>query len=238
MSTILITGANRGLGLEFTRQYAADGWTVIACCRNTVGADELNALAADADNNIQVEQLDVNDFAAIDALGGKLAGVPIDILLNNAGVIGPIPIGENIERQHFGKMEYDVWSDVLRTNTFAPVKMAEVFLENVAASEQKKIVNISSSVGSISEMSVPALAYASSKTALNRAMTTIAGLVKERGVIVAMFCPGYVKTRMDAFGYAMVEIPESIAALKPLIAELTIEDTGSFTGHDGRAIGW
>ena len=238
MSTILITGANRGLGLEFTRQYAADGWTVIACCRNTVGADELNALAADADNNIQVEQLDVNDFSAIDALGGKLAGVPIDILLNNAGVIGPIPIGENIERQHFGKMEYDVWSDVMHTNTFAPVKMAEVFLENVAASEQKKIVNISSSVGSISEMSVPALDYASSKTALNRAMTIIAGLVKERGVIVAMFCPGYVKTRMDAYGYAMVEIPESIAALKPLIAELTIEDTGSFTGHDGRAIGW
>ena len=238
MSTILITGANRGLGLEFTRQYAADGWAVIACCRNTMGADELDALAADADNNIRVEQLDVNDFAAIDALGDKLAGVPIDILLNNAGVIGPIPIADHIERQHFGKMEYDVWSDVLRTNTFAPVKMAEVFLENVAASEQKKIVNISSSVGSISEMSVPALAYASSKTALNRAMTTIAGLIKERGVIVAMFCPGYVKTRMDAYGYAMVEIPESIAALKPMIAKLTIEDAGSFTGHDGRTIGW
>ena len=236
MSTILITGANRGLGLEFARQYAADGWKVIACCRNPEGADDLRDLAASSD--VLVEQLDVNDFAAIDELGEKYAGVPIDILLNNAGIIGPIPIADNIERQHFGKMEYDVWQDVLRTNTFAPVKMAEVFLENVAASEQKKIVNISSTTGSITEMAIPGLAYASSKTALNRVMTIIAGQLKERGIIVAMFCPGYVKTRMDAFGYAMVEISESISLLKPMIDSLTIEQAGTFTGHDGRTIGW
>ena len=214
MPTILITGANRGLGLEFSRQYAADYADVV------------------------IEKLDVVDHAAIEALGKKYAGVPIDVLLNNAGIIGPIPIAENIERQHFGSMEYDVWEDVLRVNTFAPVKMAEVFLENVAASEQKKIVTISSTVGSITEMAIPGLAYASSKTALNRVMTIIAGQVKERGIIIAMYCPGYVKTRMDAFGYAMVEIPDSIAALRPMIADLTIEQTGSYTGHDGRAIGW
>ncbi|HJP04279.1 MAG: short-chain dehydrogenase [Chromatiales bacterium] len=236
MPTILITGANRGLGLEFARQYSADGWKVIACCRTPADAHELNELAAGAD--ITVEQLDVNDFAAIDALGEKYKGVPIDVLLNNAGIIGPIPIAENAMRQHFSKMDYEVWEQVLRTNTFAPVKMAEVFLENVAASEQKKIVTISSTVGSIAEMSVPALAYASSKTALNRVMTIIAGQLKERGIIVAMYCPGYVKTRMDAFGYATVEVPESIAALRPMIADLTIEKTGSFTGHDGRTIGW
>ena len=237
MSTILVTGANRGLGLEFVRQYAADGWRVIACCRDPQGADELNSLAKE-NPEISVEQLDVNDFAAIESLGEKYQGVPIDVLLNNAGIIGPFPVADNIERQHFGKMEYDVWMDVLRTNTFAPVKMAEVFLENVAASEQKKIVTISSTVGSITEMAIPGLAYASSKSALNRVMTIIAGQLKERGIIVAMYCPGYVKTRMDAFGYATVEIPESIAALKPMIADLTIEATGSFTGHDGRTIGW
>jgi NAD(P)-dependent dehydrogenase (short-subunit alcohol dehydrogenase family) len=236
LPTILITGANRGLGLEFARQYAADDWKVIACCRNPAEADELNAIAEATD--LCVEQLDVNDFAAIDALGEKYRDVPIDILLNNAGIIGPIPIAENIERQHFGKMDYGIWEQVLRTNTFAPVKMSEVFLENVAASEQKKIINISSTTGSIAEMSIPGLAYASSKTALNRVMTTIAGLLKERGIIVAMYCPGYVKTRMDAFGYAMVEIPESIALLRPMIADLTIEQTGTFTGHDGRTIGW
>jgi NAD(P)-dependent dehydrogenase (short-subunit alcohol dehydrogenase family) len=236
MPTILITGANRGLGLEFTRQYAADGWHVIACCRTPAEADELNALAAEHD--VIVEELDVNDFAAIDSLAAKYNGEPIDVLLNNAGVIGPIPIAENIERQHFGSMEYDVWSDVIRTNTFAPVKMAEAFLENVAASEQKKIVNISSTVGSISEMTIPGLAYASSKSALNRAMTIIASQLKERGIIVALYCPGYVKTRMDAFGFAVVEIPDSIAALRPMIADLTIEQTGCYMGHDGRTIGW
>jgi NAD(P)-dependent dehydrogenase (short-subunit alcohol dehydrogenase family) len=237
MPTILITGANRGLGLEFTRQYAADGWHVIACCRQPADADELNALTAE-NAEIVVEQLDVNDFSAIDVLAEKYSAKAIDVLLNNAGIIGPIPIAENIERQRFGSMEYDVWADVIRTNTFAPLKMAEAFLENVAVSEQKKIVNISSTVGSISEMTIPGVAYASSKSALNRAMTIVASQVKERGVIVAMYCPGYVKTRMDAFGYAMVEIPESIAALRPMIAALTIEQTGSYTGHDGRTIGW
>jgi NAD(P)-dependent dehydrogenase (short-subunit alcohol dehydrogenase family) len=155
-----------------------------------------------------------------------------------AGIIGPFSIAENIERQSFGSMEYDVWADVIRTNTFAPLKMAEAFLEHVAASDQKKIVNISSTVGSITEMTIPGVAYASSKSALNRAMTIVASQVKDRGVIVAMYCPGYVKTRMDAFGYAMVEIPDSIAALRPMIADLTIEQTGSYTGHDGRTIGW
>jgi len=235
--TLLITGANRGLGLEFTRQYAADGWKIIACCRNPDAAGDLQALAAE-NSDIVVESLDVNDFAAIDALGQKYAGQPIDVLLNNAGIIGPIPIAENIERQHFGSMEYDVWQEVIHTNTFAPLKMAEVFLDNVAASEQKKIINISSSVGSITEMTIPGVAYASSKSALNRAMTIVAGQVKEKGVIVGLFCPGYVKTRMDAFGYAMVEIPDSIAALRPMIADLTIDDTGCYRGHDGRTIGW
>ena len=237
MPTVLITGANRGLGLEFTRQYAADGWHVIACCRQPADADELNALAAE-NSEIVVEQLDVNDFAAIDALAEKYQGKPIDILLNNAGIIGPLPIAENIERQHFGSMDYGVWEEVIHTNTFAPLKMAEAFLENVADSEQKKIINISSTVASITEMTIPGVAYASSKSALNRAMTIVASQVKDRGVIVAMYCPGYVKTRMDAFGYAMVEIPESIAALRPMIAALTIEQTGSYTGHDGRTIGW
>jgi NAD(P)-dependent dehydrogenase (short-subunit alcohol dehydrogenase family) len=123
-------------------------------------------------------------------------------------------------------------------NTLAPVKMAEAFLDNVAASKQKKIVTISSTVGSIGSMTVPAIAYASSKTALNRAMSIIAGQLKPRGITVAMYCPGYVKTRMDTYGYATVEIVDSISALRPMIAELTIEQTGCYRGHDGRTIPW
>jgi len=237
MPTILVTGANRGLGLEFVRQYAADGWNIVACCRFPDAADELQSLAA-TNSSITIEPLDVTDFAAIDALAKKYAGLPIDVLLNNAGIIGPIPIADHIKRQHFGSMDYGVWEEVLRVNTLAPVKMAEAFLENVAASEQKKIVTVSSTVGSITSMTVPALAYASSKSAVNRAMTIVAANLKKRGIIVAMFCPGYVKTRMDTYGYATVEIVDSIAALRPMIADLTIEHTGCYRGHDGRVIPW
>lgn len=237
MPTTLITGANRGLGLEFVRRYAADGWRVIACCREPVTADELRDLAA-GPADVQVEPLDVRDHAAIDALAGRLAGQPVDVLLNNAGIIGPLPIAEHVERQHFGSMDYDLWRDVLETNTFGPLKMAEAFVENVAASEQKKIVNISSTVGSIGELIVPSIAYATSKSALNRAMTIVAEQLKPRGITVALFCPGYVRTRMDAYGYATVEIPDSIAGLRPQIAALTIEDTGCFRRYDGVPIAW
>jgi len=237
MPTILITGASRGLGLEFSRQYAADDWRVIACCRSPASADELNGLATDY-TNLTIETLDVQDHAKIDALAEKYAGQAIDVLLNNAGLIGPLPYEEHIERQHFGSTDYSVWDMVLRTNTYGPLKMAEAFLEHVASSEKKIIANISSEVSSIAGFAVPAIAYASSKSALNRAMTIVATLVKERGVIVALFCPGYVKTRMDFSSYATVEIPDSIAALRTLISELTIEDTGTFRRYDGKPLAW
>ena len=135
-------------------------------------------------------------------------------------------------------MDYEVWRDVIETNTFAPVKMAEAFADHLAAGEQKKLVNISSNVSSIAEMAITAIAYASSKTALNRAMTTVAGELKERGITVALFCPGYAKTRMDAFGYAMVEVADSVSELRPRIAALTLDDAGSFTRYDGKPIAW
>lgn len=237
MKTVLITGANRGLGLEFTTQYLQDGWEVIACCRDPDAAEELKALAKDH-HALSIEALDVTDFDAIDALAERYSGKEIDVLLNNAGIIGALPIAENIQRQFFGSVDYELWAEVMRTNTFAPVKMTEAFLDNVAASEQKKVVNISSSVGSISEMNIPALAYASSKSALNRVMTTIAGAIKDRGVAVALLCPGYAKTRMDVYGAAVMEVPDSVSILRGMIDKLTIEDSGKFLGHDGRTISW
>lgn len=237
MATILITGANQGIGLEFTRQYATNGWDVIACCRTPDKANDLQALAK-AFPAITIEQLDVRNHSAIEALGDKYTGTPLDVLVNNAGMIGPIPIAENIHRQHFGSIDYDVWQMVLQTNTFGPIKLAETFADNLAASEQKKIVNITSNVGSIAERRLPAIAYGTSKTALNKASTVIAEQLKERGVIVALFCPGAVKTRMDAWGNAGVGIEESVSALRPLIASLTMSDTGSYRDYTGRTIAW
>ena len=235
MPTVLVTGANRGLGLELARQYAADGWRVIATCRSPESADDLNSLADVSE--IQVESLDVTDHGQIEDLASRLTGEPIDVLLNNAGIIGPIPIPENISRQWFGSIDYKVWEQVIRVNTFGPVKMAECFLENVAASAQKKIVTLSSSVGSITERKIEAFAYGSSKAALNKAMNLLAEKLRDRDIIVTLICPGRVKTRMD-FGNAELEIPESTSAVRALIADFTLEDTGSFTRYDGHNIAW
>ena len=237
MPTILITGANQGIGLEFTRQYAADGWDVIACCRTPDKAHELQALAQD-NSAVVIEQLDVRDHAAIDALGVKYQTTTLDVLLNNAGMIGPVPIAEQIHRQVFGSIDYQVWQEVIETNTFGPVKLAETFTDNLAASEQGKIVNISSNTGSITERCQPAIAYGSSKSALNRATTIIAEQLKDRGIIVALFCPGVVKTRMDAWGNADVGVEESVSSLRALIGALRMADTGSFRDYTGRTIAW
>ncbi len=237
MLNILITGANQGIGLEFTRQYAADGWKVIACCRTPAKAYALQALASD-NSAVSVEQLDVRDHATIDALGAKYKSTPLDVLLNNAGMIGPVPIAENIHSQIFGSIDYGVWQEVIETNTFGPIKLAETFLSNLEAGEQKKIVNISSNVGSIAERCQPAIAYSSSKSALNRATTIVAEQLKERSIIVALFCPGMVKTRMDAWGNAAVGIQESVTSLRPLFETLALEDTGSFRDYTGRTIAW
>ena len=237
MPTILITGANRGLGLEFATQYAQDDWNVIACCRTPKTATELQALA-DSRSNLSIETLDVADHAQIEALAGKYAGTPIDVLLNNAGLIGPLPYEEHIKRQHFGTTDFAVWDTVFRVNTYGPLKMTEAFVENVAASELKIVATISSEVSSIAGFAIPAIAYASSKSALNRAMTIVADQLKARDIVVALFCPGYVKTRMDFLDYATVEIPESISNLRKLIDNLTMDDTGTFRRHDGKLLPW
>lgn len=236
MPVTLITGANRGIGLELARQYLANNWHVVATCRDPAAATELADLP-DAGSRLQIVPLDVTDSAAIYALKRTLAGQPIDVLINNAGIIGPVPVAEHIERQHFGTMDYAVWEQVLRTNLMAPVRLAEALLPNVLAGEQKKIVAISSTVGSIVERQTPAFAYATSKTALNKAMSLLAEVLRDQGVSVLIYCPGYVKTRLD-FGTADVEIPNSVSGLRELIASSTLADSGSFKRFNGETIAW
>ena len=234
MPTALITGANRGLGLEFVRQYLADGWNVIATCRDPASADELNSLSNAGE--LVVQKLDVTSGAAIAELAAQVHS-PLDMLLNNAGVIGPVPVAKHVHKQHFGSIDYDLWTNVLETNTFAPVRLAEALIEQIEASKQKKIITLSSTVGSIVERDTPAIAYATSKTALNKAMMLLATELRSRGIIVGLICPGYVKTRMD-FGTADVEIPDSIRGVRSLIDNYTLDDSGTFRRYNGDTISW
>lgn len=238
MKTVLITGASRGLGLELARQYAADGAGVIATCRNPAQSPELAELAARYPAAIRIEALDVTDHSAVDALSARHQGQPIDVLINNAGDIGPRdPQRTRLHEQHFGTINYAEWRRVLEINTLAPVKVAEAFVEQVAASAQKKMIFVSSTTGSNVEGQYATFGYCSSKAALNKVVTMLAIALKPRGIVCAAVCPGYVRTRLGGDA-ALLGVEESITGLREVIAGLTLERTGSFTRYNGEAIAW
>ena len=236
-TTILVTGANRGLGFEFTRQYVERGWRIIATARNPDKADALNALAAESPD-VLVERLDVIDHGQVDNLAAKYANWPIDVLINNAG------IGGGTENQLFGKLNYDAYRTVLDVNTFGPIKMAEAFIEHVKASELKKIITVSSSQGSIASVTMPMLYwYRSSKSALNMLMVNLALQLKRRDVIVGLVTPGATATDfIDArFRKAIPGIREPDVAAADMIRNIdrfTLENTGTFFNYDGGIVPW
>jgi NAD(P)-dependent dehydrogenase (short-subunit alcohol dehydrogenase family) len=237
MSRVLITGASRGIGLEFAKQYAEAGWDVIATCRDPARATALAALAA-GHPGISVEPLDVTDHAAIDRLAARLAGTPIDLLLNNAGSIGPRDPGHTrIAEQFFGSLNFSEWAKVLAINTLAPVKVAEAFAEHVAASDGRRMVFLSSTTGSNAEGQHAVFAYCSSKAALNKAVTMLAMALKPRGIVCAAVCPGHVRTELGGAG-ALIDADESVTGLRRVIEGLTPERSGSFTRYDGAPIAW
>ena len=236
MPTVLVTGANRGLGLEFARQYAAAGWQVIAACREPAAAAELQGLVA-THPSLEVRALDVADFSAIDALARELAGRPIDVLLNNAGVFGPRPVDGRDPRQTFGSIDYDIWAEVIRVNTMAPMKMAEAFVEHVAASSQRRIVAVSSVEGSIERSKGGIHAYRSSKAALNMVIRTLARDLAPRGIVTAAFCPGWIRTRMGG-AMAPLEAPPSIEGVRRVIEGLDLERSGRFWLWTGEVLPW
>ena len=237
MKTVFITGGNRGLGLEFVKQYSQLGYGVIATCRNPDEARELNDLKETSTTDIKIHSLDVTNHQEIDSLSQSLSNTPIDIIINNAGIIGPFPIFKHIEKQRFKTMDYSVWEEVLRTNLFGPIKISESFLENIKNGQEKKIIFISSTVGSINEGKESAYAYATSKTALNKAISLMADNLKNENIHVLALCPGYVKTRMNAGG-ANLETDESIKGMIKQIDSLDESNTGTFIRYNGELITW
>ena len=227
MPTCLITGANRGLGLEFAKQYAADGWKVIATCRKPDAAAELNALEGD----IQVHALDVTDFAEIEALGKKLTGEAIDLLLKNAGVYGPRVVTHDA-------VDYAAWTDVLRANAMAPLKMSAVFEPHVAAGKLRRMAAITSLMGSMADnVSGGSYIYRSSKAALNAVMKSLANDLKGKGISVVMLHPGWVRTDMGGPN-AKIGASESVAGMRKVIDGMSVENTGRFMNYDGRELPW
>ena len=226
MPTLLITGANRGIGLEFVRSYAGDGWRVHACCRHPEKAKALKAIPGD----IELHRLDVTDGLRVASLARELAGEPIDLLINNAGVYHP--------RRGFGETDYDDWVEELKINTLAPMRMAERFVEHLAASERKLIVNISSGLGSIAlNNDGGSYMYRSSKAALNMVVKGLSADLGDRGIIVTAQSPGWVQTDMGG-GQADLSPEESIVFMRKTIDNLTLAQSGHFFGHDGTERPW
>ena len=235
MPSVLITGANRGIGLAFAHSFAADGWRVHACCRDPDGAEDLAALSvvmasADTAGAVMLHRLDVTDGSRIAGLSRELAGEAIDVLVNNAGVMGP--------GTGFGEMDYDGWLPVFETNTLAPMRMAEGFVEQVAKSGRKLIVNISSIMGSLGENADGgAIIYRSSKAALNMVSKSLSAELAPRGITVIVFHPGWVSTDMGGPD-AAVTPGESVEGMRAVIERVTPNDSGRFFNFDGHEIQW
>ena len=231
MSTVLVTGANRGLGLEFCRQYAAAGWKVLACCRKPDAAEELNALVATFPA-ISIHAVDLRHFSEIDALAHKLANESIDILLSNAGIYG------DTSQSAFGSLDYQRWQDVFVINTQAPVKLAEAFVRQVARSQRKLIVAITSLMGSMCDnTSGGSILYRSSKAALNAAMKSLAIDLKHRGIGVLILHPGWVRTDMGG-PQAPTSPEESVTGMRRMMDGFTLASSGRFLNFRGEELPW
>lgn len=222
--TVLITGANRGLGLEFARQYSADGWKVIGTARKPERADELKALS------VEVAQLDVADQASVDALAKSLEGRPIDLLINNAGIF---PRVNTIEEVNF-----DDYSRTLAVNTVGPVRVTGALLPNLRLGEKRTIVNITSRLGSIGlNESGVFYGYRESKAALNMFTKSLAIELDPEGFTCLTIHPGWVQTDMGGEN-ANLTPEESISGMRAVIQKLGPEDTGTYWSYSGEEVPW
>lgn len=231
MKTVLITGANRGIGLEHTKAFVSRGIRVFAAARSPEDADDLNALAAGHAGKITVLRYDAADPESPALLKAILGDTPIDLLLANAGAMG----GSN---QSFGSVDIDDVLQLVRVNALAPLQLAEALAENVARSSRKLIAFQSSKMGSIDDnTSGGYYAYRISKAALNMVAKGISSDLSSRGVIAVALHPGWVKTRMGGAG-APVAVQQCVAGQQRLFDKLTMADSGHFFNYDGTELPW
>lgn len=230
--TVLVTGANRGIGLAIARVYLGRGWNVIATARRPGEATALAALAT-GHPGLAIEPLDVTDHAQVDALAARLRSRPIDVLVNNAGIIAR-------ESQRFGSIDYAVFRQVLETNTIAPMKITEALMPNLRAGAQRKIVTISSGEGSLGSVnSARVYSYRASKAAVNMLMLNLAYELRPEGFAVGLLNPGPVDTDMMRNApIPLRPVDDAAARLVVLVDRLSVETTGSFWDVTGVELPW
>ena len=233
MLTVLITGSNRGIGLEFTKQFLQKGWKCIATCRNKDNSANLKHLSEEFSQNIIIEEMDILNHSSIDQLAKKYTNQPIDIIINNAGILGPR--SSDVSSQEFGDMDYDFWDKVNKTNTIGPFKVVEAFFKSLEISSKKIIVVISSTVGSNIEMHAPIFSYASSKAGVNKVFTLLSKVLSNKGYKVHIFCPGNVKTAMGGAN-ANIAAYDSVNGMISQILDPSFNQSGVFTRFSGEKI--
>ncbi len=237
--TVFISGANRGLGLEFARQYAAKGWNVIATCRRPDEAVELQTLAA-SHPQVVIDTLDVTVQADIDRVAGRFEHQPIDVLLNNAGIWG------DLDAQTFGQLDYNAHWPVYEVNALGPLRVTEALLANVEASEQKKIIGLGGGMGTrrtVERAPGGHYWYRMSRAANLISMAILQREVRKRGVIVSFISPGKVDTQMLKDSgwpehFKKISPKDSAGYVIEQIAELELSDGGELINYDGEVIGW
>lgn len=239
MPSVLITGANRGIGLAHVRRFADRGWRVFACCRQPSEATELKAIVS-GNARVSAHRMDVADFGQVAQLAYDLKTSPIDMLINNAGSYGPKGIPEGMAYQSFGRIDYEIWANILRVNVMGAMKVTESFVDHVARSDRKIIIMMSSEIGSIAtnKTAGQSYAYRSSKAALNMISKGLALDLASRGIIVIALAPGWVKTDMGGKSIATYSPDDSVAAQQQLFDRLTTADSGKFINLHGTELEW
>lgn len=223
MATIVITGCDTGLGVEFARQYAAEGHKVFATCLSPETAHETRAIVGD----VEVKKLDMTDHAGIATFAASLGGRPVDILLNNAGIGRPHP--------PFGETDYANWRRILETNLIGPMKLVETLVENVAASDLKIMAFVSSRMGSIAlNQSGGSYAYRSSKAGLNMVVKGLAIDLAPRHISVIALHPGWAATEPGG----RVPVAESVAGMRGVIHRAGRHHTGIFQTYHDQPLPW
>ncbi|AKH99546.1 dehydrogenase of unknown specificity, short-chain alcohol dehydrogenase like [Hoeflea sp. IMCC20628] len=226
MTTTLITGTNRGIGLELANQALAKGWTVYGSARTVVADPDAHICEHPKFHDLK---FDVTDHAAVRAAAASVSE-PIDILINNAGSIGPA-------RQSTLDMDFDGFAMTLAVNTLAPLAVSQAFLPHLKRSANPRILTVSSVMGSLSHAKSDRIAYRASKAAVNKVMQGLATDLEPMGIAVAMLHPGWVRTDMGGQA-ADIDVVTSAAGILKIAEGLTLEGTGQFYNWDGSSLDW